>query len=204
VRLREVEEAYGDRVRLHWRAFPLTPDERPGRLSTEKTQEGRRRAAADEARALFVPPPVGTELPASSLPALVAAKCAARQSEAAFQRLHHRLFLAHFRDNLDVARPEVLWRLARESGLDMATFEHDHASGEAYQAALTDYAEGTAWFGVSAVPAVVFDEKVSLARAVPVERYRAIVDWILAGEPGGVVPLPPNSAGARATPPGAA
>ena len=203
VRLSEVEEEYGDRIRVHWRAFPVIPDEKPGRLATDKTQEGRRRVAAEEPRARFAPPAVGTGLPASSMPALVAAKCAERQSDAAFRRLHDGLFLAHFHDNLDIAQPEVLWRLARKSGLDMARFEQDYTAGDAYQAALTDYAEGTAWFGVSAVPAVIFNEKVSLVGAVPVERYRAILDWILAGEPGGLVPIPAEDAAAGATQPDA-
>jgi predicted DsbA family dithiol-disulfide isomerase len=200
VRLAEVEEEYGDRIRIHWRAFPLIPDEKPGRLTTEKTREGRRRVAAEEPRACFAPPAVGIGLPASSMPALVAAKCAEHQSEAAFHRLHERLFLAHFRDNVDIAQPEVLWRVARESGLDMARFAQDYAAGNAYQAALTDYAEGTAWFGVSAVPAVIFNEKISLVGAVPVERYRAILDWILAGEPGGLVPIPADEAAGATQP----
>jgi predicted DsbA family dithiol-disulfide isomerase len=201
VRLAEVEEAYGEQVRVHWRAFPLIPDEKPGRLTTEKTQEGRRRVGAEEPRARFVAPDVGIALPSSSMPALVAAKCAERQGTAAFRRLHERLFLAHFRDNLDIARPELLWRVARESGLDMPGFERDYAAGEAYQAALTDYAEGAAWFGVSAVPAAIFNEKVSLVGAVPVERYRAILDWILSGEPGGLVSLPSGDGDAGATRP---
>lgn len=204
MRLGAIGEEYGERVRVHWRAFPLIPDERPGRLATEQTREGRRRVAAEEPRALFAPPAVGTALPASSLPALVAAKCAEGQGTAAFRRLHDRLFVAHFRDNLDIGRPEVLWRLARESGLDMARLERDQAAGEAYQAVLADYAEGAAWFGVSAIPAVIFDEKVSLVGAVPAEQYRAILDWILAGEPGGLVPIPPDGAEAGVTRPGAA
>ena len=140
MRLAEVEQEYGDRIRLHWRAFPLIPDDKPGRLATEKTQEGRRRVAAEEPRARFAPPAAGIDLPASSMPALVAAKCAERQSDAAFRRLHDGLFLAHFRDNLDIGKPAVLWRLAGESGLDMARFEQDYAARDAYQAALTDYA----------------------------------------------------------------
>jgi hypothetical protein len=36
---------------------------------------------------------------------------------------------------------------------------------------------------------VILDEKLSLVGAVPVERYRLLIDWILAGEPGGVIPL---------------
>ena len=203
MRLSQVEREYGSRIRVHWRAFPLIPDEKPGRLATEKTQDGRRRVAAEEPRARFAPPAVGTGLPASSMPALIAAKCAERQSAAAFRRLHEGLFLAHFRDNLDIAQPEVLWRAARESGLDMSRFEQDYAAGDAYQAALTDYAEGTAWFGVSAVPTVVFNEKVSLVGAVPEERYRSLLDWILAGEPGGLLPLEAADASqAGATRPG--
>ena len=49
--------------------------------------------------------------------------------------------------------------------------------------------EGTAWFGVSAVPTVIFNEKVSLVGAVPEEHYRSLLNWILAGEPGGLLPL---------------
>ena len=201
MRLAEVKAAYGERISIHWRAFPLIPDVKPGRVVTEKTRESRRRVAAEEPRARFAAPEPGAELPASSLPALVAAKCAERQGATPFERLHERLFAAHFGDNLDIGRADVLARLVRESGLDPARFERDYAAGDAYQAALTDYAEGAAWFGVSAVPAVIFDEKVSLVGAVPAERYRAIIDWILAGEPGGIVPLPADGAEARATRP---
>jgi len=190
VRLREIEDGYGDALSVHWRAFPLIPGETPGRLTTEKTGEGRRRVAAEEPRAQFTPPGAGVPLPASSMPALVAAKCAERQGAPAFRRFHDRLFLAHFRDNQDIGRADVLWALAGESGLDLARFQRDCADGETYQAALTDYAEGAAWFGVSAVPAVIFNEKLSLVGAVPADRYRAIVDWLLAGEPGGVLPIP--------------
>lgn len=189
MRLSAIRDAYGHRVRLYWRAFPLIPDRRPGRRATQATREGRERAAADEPRARFVPPDLDSELPASSLPALTAAKCAERQGEAAFERLHARLFTAHFGDNLDLDRPDVLTRLARESGLDMARYEADMAGGEAHRAVLHDYAEGTAWFGVSAAPTVIFNEKVSLVGAVSEERYHALLDWILAGEPGGLFPL---------------
>ena len=199
MRLRNVEQVYGDRVKVQWRTFPLIPDQRPGRRATEKTGEGWQRAGSEEPRALFVPPAVGVELPASSLPALTAIKCAERQGRESFARLHERLFLAYFRDHLDIGRPDVLWDLARESGLDVTRLQRDFAAGEAYEAALHDYAEGTAWFGVSAVPTVIFNEKVSLVGAVPEERYRAVIDWILAGEPGGLLPLGADASQATAT-----
>jgi predicted DsbA family dithiol-disulfide isomerase len=205
VRLKDVEQAYGDRVSVHWRTFPLIPDQRAGRRATEKTGEGWRRAGAEEPRALFVPPAVGVELPASSVPALTAIKCAERQGRESFERLHERLFLAYFRDHLDIGRPDVLWSLAQETGLDVTRLQQDFAAGEAYEAALHDYAEGTAWFGVSAVPTVIFNEKLSLVGAVPEERYHAVIDWILAGEPGGILPLAADDTSeATATRPGSA
>jgi predicted DsbA family dithiol-disulfide isomerase len=195
VRLREIEQAYGDRLRVRWRAFPLIPGVQPDRRVTEKTRSGWQRAAAEEPRAWFIPPALDAPLPASSIPALTAAKCAERQG--AFAPLHKRLFTALFRDGLDIARPEVLRGLAREGSLDLARFEADYAS-EAYEAVLRDCAEGAAWFGVSALPTVVLNEKVSLVGAVPAERYRLLIDWILAGEPGGVIPLAAEAAGAAA------
>ncbi len=195
MRLREIEESYGDRVRVHWRAFPLIAAEQPDRRVTEKTRSGWQRVGADEPRARFVPPPLDTPLPASSIPALTAAKCAERQGAPAFERFHARLFAAHFGEGLDIGRPDVLRRLARASGLDLSRFEADWA-GEAYEAVLRDCAEGAAWFGVSGLPTVILDEKLSLVGALPTERYRLLIDWILAGEPGGVIPLPAGTAGA--------
>jgi uncharacterized protein YbaA (DUF1428 family) len=54
---------------------------------------------------------------------------------------------------------------------------------------LRDCAEGAAWFGVSGLPTVILNEKLSLVGAVPTERYHLLIDWFLAGEPGGVIPL---------------
>jgi predicted DsbA family dithiol-disulfide isomerase len=188
VRLREIQQVYGDRVQLHWRTFPLIPGEQPDRRVTAKTREGRQLVGAEEPGTSFVPPEIDTPLPSSSVPALTAAKCAELQGVDAFERFHERLFTAHFRDNLDISRPAVLRRLIRETALDPARFEADYA-GEAYEAVLRDCAEGAAWFGVSGLPTVVLNEKLSLVGAVPTDRYRLLIDWILAGEPGGVIPL---------------
>ena len=165
MRLREIQQAYGERVRVHWRTFPLIPGEQPDRRVTQKTREGRQRVGAEEPRASFVPPEIDTPLPSSSIPALTAAKCAERQGEGAFERFHERLFTAHFRDNLDISRHDVLRALARETALDLTRFERDFGD-EAYEAVLRDCAEGAAWFGVSGLPTVVLDEKLSLVGAV--------------------------------------
>jgi predicted DsbA family dithiol-disulfide isomerase len=189
VRLSEVEQGYRGHVEVHWRAFPLIAVNRPGRRASDQTRESRRRAQADEPRAVFELPAEGTELPASSVPALTAAKAAERQGAGAFDAFHHRLFAAHFRDNLDISRADVLGDVAGAAGLDLDRFRDECASGDAYRAVLHDYAEAVAWFGVSALPTAIFNEKISLVGAVPVDRYRLLIEWMLAGEPGGVIPL---------------
>ena len=164
------------------------------RRATQKTIDGWGRIGGEEPRASFVPPAIDAPLPTSSIPAQTAAKCAALQGGDAFARFHDRLFTALFRDHLDIGKPDVLRTLARESALDVARFERDYA-GEAYEAMLRDCAEGAAWFGVSALPTVILNEKLSVVGAVPAERYRLLVDWFLAGEPGGVIPIPPATEG---------
>ena len=95
--------------------------------------------------------------------------------------------------------PDVLRALIRETALDPARFEADFV-GAAYEAVMRDCAEGAAWFGVSGLPTVVLKEKLSLVGAVPTDRYRLLIDWILAGEPGGVIPLSPETATAGRSP----
>jgi predicted DsbA family dithiol-disulfide isomerase len=90
-----------------------------------------------------------------------AAKCAERQGVSAFESFHQRLCMAHFHDNLDISRQDVLWRLPHNGKLDVPRFQQDYTNGEAYQAVLHDYAEGVAWFGVSALPTVVFNESLT-------------------------------------------
>ena len=197
MRLREIRQAYGDRVRIHWRTFPLIPNVQPDRRVTQKTRDGRQKVGAEEPRTRFALPALDTPLPSSSMPALTAAKCAELQGDAHFEHFHDRLFTAHFRDNLDIGRQDVLWKLAQEGELDMERFRIDFA-GDAYRAVLHDCAEGAAWFGVSGLPTVILDEKLSLVGAVPTERYRLLIDWILAGEPGGVIPLAPDAGGQAA------
>ena len=199
MRLSEIERAYGDRVRVHWRAFPLIPAEQPDRRVTQKTRDGWQRIGAEEPRPSFVVPVLDAPLPSSSIPAQTAAKCAELQGDAAFARYHERLFSALFRDHLDIGRADVLWNLARETSLDIGRFEADF-TGAAYEAVLRDCAEGAAWFGVSSLPTVILDEKLSLVGAVPAERYALLIDWILAGHPGGVIPLADPGAAAGRTP----
>jgi len=177
VRLQHLQARYGDRIRPHWRGVPLLPGERPGRVADAHTLESRQQAAAQEPCARFVLPALGAPLPASSLPALIAAKGAAQQGLETFEAFHTRLFAAHFHEHADISQPDTLLRLAGEVGVDVQRLAQDCAGDRLRQAVLEDWAEAVAWFGVSALPTVIFEEKIALVGVRTIEEYAAMLGW---------------------------
>jgi len=178
VRLQQLQTRYDDRIHLRWRAFPLIPDQRPGRVADAHTLESRQQAAAQEPDAQFALPPLGHPMPTSSLPALIAAKGAAQQGPQAFEAFHTRLFTAHFREYRDISQPAELLRLAGQVGVDVERLARDCAGDTLQRVVLEDWAEAVAWFGVSALPTVIFNEKVALVGVRTVEEYAHMVEWL--------------------------
>ena len=115
-------------------------------------------------------------MPTSSLPALIAAQGAAQQGPQAFTAFHMRLFRAHFREHADISAPETLFRLAGEVGLDVDRLAQACAGETLRRAVLEDWAEAIAWFGVSALPTVIFNETLALVGVRTVEEYAQMVD----------------------------
>lgn len=71
--------------------------------------------------------------------------------------------------------PDTLLRLAGEVGLDVERLAHECAGETLRQAVLEDWAEAVAWFGVSALPTVIFDEKMALVGVRTIEEYADMV-----------------------------
>jgi predicted DsbA family dithiol-disulfide isomerase len=105
----------------------------------------------------FTPWPHPTT-PGFSLPALEAAKCAAKQGDEVFERVHRALYEAYFTRSLDIADPAVLARIVEEAGADLARFTADLATGFAREAVLADYEAAVSEHGVRAIPTVVLPE----------------------------------------------
>lgn len=95
-------------------------------------------------------------LPGFSLPALEAAKCAARQGEALFERVHLALYEAFFTRSLDIADPAVLAALVEGCGADLARYSQDLQAGAGREAVTADYEAAVREHGVRAIPTVVF------------------------------------------------
>ena len=116
-------------------------------------------------------------MPGYSLPALEAAKCAAKQGDEVFERVHRALYEAYFTRSLNIADPAVLARVVEESGADRARFDADLSTGFAREAVVADYEAAVTEHAVRAIPTVVFpDTGRALVGLVDLRAYRAAVE----------------------------
>ena len=124
----------------------------------------------------FTPWPHAT-MPGFSLPALEAAKCAAKQGEEVFERVHRALFEAYFTRSLDISDAAVLARVVGEAGGDVARLEADLAAGFARQAVMADYEAAVTEHHVRAIPTVILPETGrALVGLADLATYRAAIE----------------------------
>ncbi len=173
MRLRRLREELGNGLVIEWRAFPLRPAPDPTATfkGTYREEAWKRCQAMARVDGVTFTPWTGPDYPNWSLPALEAAKCVARQGVAAFERLHLRLYEAFFTHGRNIANPDVVKEIARESGADMIRFATDHATGEARDEVLADYERAVTEHGVRAIPTVVIGAR-RLVGMVDFAEYR--------------------------------
>jgi predicted DsbA family dithiol-disulfide isomerase len=96
------------------------------------------------------------EYASSGTLALVASKCAENQGEESFLAFHLATFEARHDRKMDISDIQVLKRIARDSGLDVARFEKDIARRENWRRVGRDHIESRKRYGVFGVPTLVF------------------------------------------------
>ncbi len=177
MRLRRIEERFGDRVVIERRSFALRPSPDPtAQFRGTYREQGWQRAAR-----LAAPDGVAFKMwerddfPTWSIPALAAAKCAAFQGKEAYDRIHYALFEAFFTRGKNIANRDELFEVAQECGLDMERFGADYESGEGQKLAVEEYEEAINRFMVNAVPTVFFD-KMRMVGAVPLQDYLEVLE----------------------------
>jgi predicted DsbA family dithiol-disulfide isomerase len=108
-------------------------------------------AAIQEPGAAFAPYR-GDEWPTTTLPAFEAAWCAAQQGSATAAEYDLRVRRAFFAEGRNIGRPEVLFDLAREAGLDFPRFRVQWESRAAQAVVRTEAALGRERYGVRGTP----------------------------------------------------
>jgi predicted DsbA family dithiol-disulfide isomerase len=177
VRLRKVKAQFGDRVDIVVKSFPLRPEPDPSvTFKGTSREEGWRRAsamgAADGAAFRLWD---RDDYATWSLPALEAAKCAALQGPAAFDRMDEALFRAFFQETRNISRREELLPVAEAAGLDLPRFLADFDSGRTRAQVVEDYVEAVRRYGIRGVPTVIFNDSAKLVGAHPLDAYLAAV-----------------------------
>ena len=174
MRLRRLEDEFQGAIRLVWRSFLLRPT--PGAIprSLEKFREYTKswlRPAADEDAPEFRVWATDEGPPSHSVPPHLVAKAAAELGDAAFHAMHDRLLRAYFAENRDVSRPETLFALWEDCGLDPKAFARA-GDRDLIDAVVRDHNEATE-LGVNGVPAVRIDgNDTAIVGAQPIETYR--------------------------------
>ena len=178
MRLRRLQDETDGRLAIRWRAFPLRPVPDP----TASFQGTYREAAWRRCHDLSADAGVTfrmwqrSDFPATSMPALEAAKCASLQGDAAWAALHLRLYQAFFADGVNIGEPaEVAGVVRGVPEVDFAAFLRDYEAGRGRQPVLDDYQTAVREHGVRAIPTVVLDDGRRIVGAVPLAEYRRVL-----------------------------
>ncbi|HVM96426.1 MAG TPA: DsbA family protein [Candidatus Acidoferrales bacterium] len=176
VRLRRVEEEFGDQLVVDWRSFLLRPKPDP-RRTLEKFREYTRswlRPAAETDSGTFHVWESAAGPPSHSIPPHLVAKAAAAVNCRAFRDIHERLMRAYFTDNRDITDWETLRAIWNEADLPAAAFEHS-SDPALLRVVLAEHEEAIE-LGITGVPTVCMKGRDGFViGAQPVELYRR---WI--------------------------
>jgi predicted DsbA family dithiol-disulfide isomerase len=169
-----------ERVAIEERAFPLRPAPEHGVPFRGTYREAGWKRCGDMSRddgITFTPWPHAA-MPGWSLPALEAAKCAAKQGGGAFRALHLTLFRAYFTESRNIGDPNEVIRIATEAGdVDVDRFVADYRAGIGRDAVVADYEAAVNEHGVRSIPTVIVPATGQhLVGLADLETYRRAID----------------------------
>ncbi len=176
VRVRRLQEEFGDRIQIEWRSYLLRPQPDPNR-TLEKFKAYTRswlRPASDPDGGTFRVWESDAGPPSHSIPPHLVAKAAATVSDDAFHRIHDRLLHAYFAENRDITDDATLRAIWREATLPDDAFARS-ADPELLQQTIDQHNEAVA-LGIDGVPCVRMEGRDGwITGAQPLEIYRR---WI--------------------------
>ena len=180
MRLRRLEEEFGDAVAIEWRSFLLRPQPDP-RRTLEKFRaytQSWLRPAADPDGGTFSVWRGDAGPPSHSVPPHLVAKAAARLGAGPFAQVHEALLRAYFTDNRDITDADTLRAIWSECGLPAEMFAA--ADDPALLREVVAQHNEAIELGITGVPAVrVHGTDAVVVGAQPLETYRRWVKRLL-------------------------
>ena len=183
MRVDEIAEAFGDRVRIEWKSFMLRTE--PKTSSREKFvnyTNSWQRCAETEPRAEFTTPWASdADGPSSSLPAQVAWKAASTFGPEAKEKMKRALMHAYFVDNRNISDEAELVDIAVSVGIDRDEFVQILAEqSRALAMSVIDEHNGAIENGITAVPTVLIDGMLPIPGAQEYATYERMIERMLA------------------------
>lgn len=182
MRVRLLQEEFGDKLSFEWRSFLLRPQ--PGERDLEKFRQYTQnwlKIAADEPSGEFQPWSTDEDPPSHSVPPHTVAKAAERISHEAFETLHDALLKAYFKDNRDITNEKTLLDLWGGSGLAADQFEQSR--DPAILKSVIDEHNEAINYGASGAPAWrMSHQPVVIVGAQPVAVLSRWINRVLADE----------------------
>lgn len=183
VRLRRIEEEFGDSLEIEWRSFLLrpTPNQTRDLQKFVRYTESWLRPAAEADAPTFRVWQSDEGPPSHSVPPHLVAKAAASLGREEFREIHVRLMRCYFEESRDITDAATLRAIWLEAGLPVAEFERSKDPALA-QETLRQHRQAIE-NGVSGVPAIgVAGSDLFIVGAHPPELYRRWIRRLLSGE----------------------
>ncbi len=183
--IQRLQQVYGDRLEVVWRAFELRPDPKPtldpdGEYLHTTWNRSVYPMAAERGMTLKLPP-----VQPRSRKAFEAVAYAREQGR--FDLMHEALFRAFFVDGRDIGDPAVLVDIGVECGVDRLGLSEALGSARHTQEVLDDQKLAHS-LGVAGVPIMVFrpagadwNRALAVRGAVPYETMEAALRQVLEG-----------------------
>src|SRR5687768_9740704 len=169
----------GDRLVVEERAFPLRPAPERGVPFIGTYREAGWKRCDEMSRGdgvTFTSWP-HAEMPGWSRHELEAAKCVAKQSDAAFRIVHLALFRAYFTKSRNIGDPNEVIRIVGETGVDLDRFVADYRSGIGRDAVVADFEAAVNEHGVRSIPTVIVPRTGAyLVGLTDAESYRTAIE----------------------------
>lgn len=165
----------GDSLSLVWKSYLI----RGEGVTTfdEYIASHFRRANEAEPGVIFNPWESGP-YPRWGMPALIASKAAALQKKEKWRRFHLAIMKAFYTDSRDISSPAVLEEIGCESGLDMEDFARQMSDPRWEALVYEETRQAQEQYGISAIPAVVVENRFLVEGAVPLSRYEQALNEV--------------------------
>ncbi len=184
MRLDDLKDHLGDKIRIEWKSFMLRPSEQGSKSRQEFLEYSKLWAPmSDLDTRLAVTSPWGSDdpHPSHSLPALAASKLIKTFGEVIEDDFHHRMFKAYFLENRTISDVGVINAIAAEAGADAKDFASKFAAQrqDLDSQVIADHNDAIQ-HGVTAVPTVIVNNEIAIPGAQETDTYMRVISDILA------------------------